>query len=152
MHGEDTAVHMLGYCYRYGHGVSRNLRKGFTLELEAAKKGVTEAQFSVGVCFSRGEGVSANFAKAFKWYLAAARKGHDEAAHNVACYYETGRGVRQNAKRATKWYASAKAIRSAAGSPTRKFKLSPAPKNGIVTPPVKTRVIQHRSSAILQGF
>jgi len=37
-HGDAMAFHVLGYSYRYGRGVPRNLKKGFTLELEAANK------------------------------------------------------------------------------------------------------------------
>ncbi len=62
-------------------------KKGFTLELEAAQKGIAEAQFSVGVCFSRGEGVRRDLEQAFSWYLKAAKKGHTDAAYNVGYFF-----------------------------------------------------------------
>jgi TPR repeat protein len=72
--------------------------------LEAAKKGVVEAQFSLGVCFSTGDGVTADLNQAFKWYLIAAKRGHKDAAHNIAYFYKTGRGVRINKAKAEFWY------------------------------------------------
>jgi TPR repeat protein len=71
--------------------------------MDAAKRGVLEAQFSVGVCFSRGEGIRRDPGLAFRWYLAAARRGHPDAAHNLALYYEKGNGTRRNERKAQYW-------------------------------------------------
>ena len=92
---------------RYGWGIAKNLKKGFELELRAAKQGELEAQFSVGVCLSRGEGITVDDKEAFHWYLRAAKRGHPDAAHNVAHFYEMGRGIRKNKRKAHLWYARA---------------------------------------------
>lgn len=102
---------MLGYSYRYGLGVPRNPRKGFALELKAAKKGVREAQFAVGFCLSRGVGVRADHEQAPEWSRKAARKGDEDAAHNVGYVYNSGRGTEKDAKKATYWYKRAEELR-----------------------------------------
>lgn len=109
--GDAEAMQSLGRCYRYGKGVNKDSKKGFTLQLQAANRGVIEAQFSVGVCFSRGEGVAADDNMALKWYLKAAKRGHDDAACNVALFYERGRGVRMNPKRAEFWKLRAEGLK-----------------------------------------
>src|SRR5260370_20074781 len=48
IHGDQTAVHVLGQCYRSGRGVPRNPQKGFSLELKAARNRVLQDQYSVG--------------------------------------------------------------------------------------------------------
>ena len=77
------------------------------MQLEAARRRVLEAQFSVGVCFSRGEGVRAEPRQAFQWFLRAAKRGHKDAAHNVGHLYENGKGVRKDEGRAEFWYKRA---------------------------------------------
>lgn len=86
--------------------------KGFLMELDAARKGDTEAQFSVGICFSKGQGTAVDPRQAFKWYLKAAKRGHDDAAYNVGYFYEKGRGVKANKRKAKFWYDRAESLKN----------------------------------------
>ena len=96
-------------AYRYGMGVRKNVKKGFALELHAAKMGEREAPVLLVERVSVGaKALLLTPKNASGRYLRAARRGHGDAAHNVAYFYETGRGVRQNKKKAEFWYARAK--------------------------------------------
>ena len=101
-------MYLLGQCYRYGRGLQKNPKKGFMLQLEAAKSAFWKYSSQSVFVLAEAEGVPVDPEQAFRWYLVAARRGHKDAAHNVAYFYETGRGVRRDKKRAEFWYSRAK--------------------------------------------
>lgn len=57
--------------------------------LEAAERGVVDAQFNLAVCFERGEGVARDPRKAVEWYARAADQGDVNAMLRAAALVQT---------------------------------------------------------------
>ena len=58
--------------------------------IEAAQKGVGEAQYNVGVCCYEGIGTHVDYEAAVEWWLKAAEKGVTPAYYNLGHCYENG--------------------------------------------------------------
>jgi TPR repeat protein len=78
----------LGYCYQYGKGVKKDLKKAIVYYKISAKENNSESQFSLGKCYQNGEGVKKNKKKTLKWFKKAAKQGHIDAQYNLAMFYE----------------------------------------------------------------
>ena len=102
--GHADSQNHIGYCYKYGLGVSKDLSEAVNWYKKAAKQGDEHAQNNLGNCYYKGEGVSKDFSKAVKWYKKAAEQGHEDAQYMLGvCYYE-GKGVSKDLPEAFKWY------------------------------------------------
>lgn len=97
----------VGYCYKNGFGVSKNVYKAVKWYEKAAKEGDMHAQHNLGNYYYNGEGVPIKWSEAFKWYNKAAEQGHKEAQYKLGNCYENGRGVSKNLSEAVKWYKKA---------------------------------------------
>ena len=75
--------------------------------LEAAEKGIPEAQYNLANLYYQGVGVQQSYTEALKWYHEAAELGLSEAQFNLALVYEKGEGTEQNHIEAIKWYTKA---------------------------------------------
>ena len=78
--GSDSAQFMLGECYYYGQGTSRNHKEAVKWYQKAANQGNRNAECSLGTCYEYGVGVPQNKDEARKWYERAAAKGDKDAA------------------------------------------------------------------------
>lgn len=97
----------LAEYYRNGIGVEQDLGKAFELNLKAAEKGNSSAQFRVAYSYSAGEGVAQDYSESFKWYMKLAEKNDAGAQNNIGAMYKNGQGVSQNYSEAFKWYKKA---------------------------------------------
>ncbi len=102
------AIHALATWYLFGVGVRRNFRKGFELELRAAKLGVSEAAFNVATSYETGKGVPRNARRGFEYYKRAARLGDRDALYEVGRCLYYGIGVPQDRALAERWFARAR--------------------------------------------
>ena len=57
----------LGYLYRNGIGVEKDLTKAFELNLKAANSGDSSAMFNVGKKYEMGIGIDKDTSKANYW-------------------------------------------------------------------------------------
>ncbi|CAG8770880.1 22991_t:CDS:2, partial [Racocetra persica] len=79
--GNIMAMHNLGLCYKFGHGVKIDTFQGFTLLKQAADKGVPNSSYELARCYEFGKGTVENFREALNWYQKATDDGkncHDE--------------------------------------------------------------------------
>ena len=79
-------------------------KAAFTLFMECAKRGDSEAQYCVGSLYEKGQGVSQSYAEAVKWYRKSAEQGFARAQFNLGLCYANGHGVTQSYSEAVKWY------------------------------------------------
>ena len=107
--GHVRAYMMVGICYEYGYGVSKDETEAVKYYRKAADLGLASGQEKMGVCYETGTGVKRNMTEAVKWYRKAALKGYSEAQYNLGWCYENGKGVAKNMAEANKWYKKAEA-------------------------------------------
>jgi TPR repeat protein len=82
--GVASAAYDLGWHYRKGQGVPKDLGKAMDYFKQAAKKGMMAAQYQLGELYQvGGEGLPKNLTKAIKYYQLAAEQGNFEALANV---------------------------------------------------------------------
>jgi hypothetical protein len=79
----------------------------FALYLNAARAGVSDAQFNVAVMYDSGRGTGHDAAQAALFYAFAATDGNARAAYNLGLLYESGDGVPRNLAVARAWYRKA---------------------------------------------
>lgn len=78
--GEILSLREQAKAYEHGEGVAKNPPKAADLYCQAARKGDSEAQFSLGWMYANGRGIERNDAHAAALFAMAARQGHDYAA------------------------------------------------------------------------
>ena len=73
-----------------GHGVARDERRSFTLNVKAAKGGHADAVLAMGWFYLNGVGVERDIEKAKRWYRESARRGEPRAMFSLGeiAYYE----------------------------------------------------------------
>jgi TPR repeat protein len=76
---EPLACHCLGYCYHSGIGVAENHEQAVACILNAARLGLSQAQFMLAQFYRDGFGVAQNLEQAEAWFKVAAEQGHEEA-------------------------------------------------------------------------
>ena len=83
-HGSVRAQFYLGWCYKYGEGVKKDLAKAVEWLRQAAERGYAPAQNSLGFCYEYGDGVEKDLKKAIEWYTKDAEQGDARAQNNLA--------------------------------------------------------------------
>ena len=102
--GHIPSQNHVGYCYKYGLGVSKDLSKAVNWYKIAAKQGDMHAQNNLGNCYYKGEGVAKDFSNALKWYKKAAEQGHEDSQYMLGICYYNGDGVSKDLSEAFKWF------------------------------------------------
>jgi TPR repeat protein len=74
----------LGWRYKYGEGVKKDLAKAVEWLRQAAEQGYAPAQNALGFCYEFGDGVEKDLKKAIEWYTKAAEQGDARAQNNLA--------------------------------------------------------------------
>ena len=97
----------MGYCYRYGNGVARDLVQAFTWFKKSAESGYSWSMGELGHCYYFGRGVAKNYSSALTWYRKGAEAGDAASQTGMGRLYEYGRGVDKNASQAFQWYKRA---------------------------------------------
>ena len=102
--GHIPSQNHVGYCYKYGLGVTKDLSKAVNWYKIAAKQGDMHAQNNLGNCYYKGEGVAKDFSNALKWYKKAAEQGHEDSQYMLGICYYNGEGVSKDLSEAVKWF------------------------------------------------
>ena len=102
--GHMPSQNHVGYCYKYGLGVTKDLSKAVNWYKIAAKQGDMHAQNNLGNCYYKGEGVAKDFSNALKWYKKAAEQGHEDSQYMLGICYYNGEGVSKDLSEAFKWF------------------------------------------------
>ena len=97
----------MGYCYRFGYGVSRDYVQAFTWFKKSAEGGYAWAMGELGHCYYYGRGVPKNYSSALTWYRRGAEGGDAASQTGMGHLYEFGRGVERSAAKAFQWYKKA---------------------------------------------
>jgi len=109
-HAEDEilvlAQHALGYKYKNGEGITKDVPEAVQLFRLSADQGYEESQHILGCMYYEGEkeGVIQNFQEAVKWFKLAANQGNVTSQCFLgAIYYDGDEGLPQDFKKAFKW-------------------------------------------------
>ena len=82
--GSLRAQFYLGWCYKYGEGVKKDIAKAVEWLTKAAEQSYAPAQNALGFCYEYGDGVEKDLKKAIEWYTKAAEQGDARAQSNLA--------------------------------------------------------------------
>ena len=95
---------MLGSCYEYGNGVTKDATEAVKWYRKAAEKDSKTAQMLLGFCYKNGEGVATNEVEAIRWFRKAAEHGDQSGQYMLGFCYQYGKGVQSNYVEAHKWF------------------------------------------------
>lgn len=101
--GNVAAIVALARMYERGEGVTKNLKKSFELNKEAALEGHRVAQYRLGRAYRYGDGTLEDYEKAFHWFSKAADQGSVDAMSSLSLYYYEKHGIEPNRKLRAKW-------------------------------------------------
>ena len=104
------AAYRLGIIYEEGQGIIHDDSKSFVYYLEAAQKGIVDAQYKVATFFENGRGTDTDRRKARGWYIKAAMGGNPKAQMYLGEMYEDGfleENIKPNIDAAFSWYLRA---------------------------------------------
>lgn len=101
---DTVAVHSLGYCYEYGHGVEANPQKAFECYVRAYTLGYGFSAYNISLCYYFGTGVEQSYEKSFEWCKKAVDKGVKKAYASLAYAYHKGEGTVKNLPLAIQYY------------------------------------------------
>ncbi|MBP5533488.1 MAG: SEL1-like repeat protein, partial [Lachnospiraceae bacterium] len=104
------AAYRLGLIYEEGQGIIHDDSKSFVYYLEAAQKGIVDAQYRVAVFYENGRGTDTDRRKARTWYIKAAMGGNPKAQLYLGEMYEDGfleENIKPNIDAAFSWYVRA---------------------------------------------
>lgn len=87
--GHVAAQRYVGYCYWYGEGTEKNIRKALIWFYKAAQNGDVEAMHKCALLFDEKE----QNEDAVRYYAKAAEKGNVSALYGLALHYYYGQGV-----------------------------------------------------------
>lgn len=95
---------MLGNCYEFGNGVTRDVNEAVKWYRKAAEQGHKPAQIFLGFCYKNGEGVATNEVEAVQWFRKAGERGDRLGQYMLGFCYQYGKGVPSNSVEALKWF------------------------------------------------
>jgi len=104
--GDKYAQTYLGWMYRNGHGMNKNLSLSVKWFRKAAEQGHADAQRYMGIVYFQGQGVDENYSSAMEWYRKAAEQGHAGAQTDLGLY-QCGSDADQNYSLELEWYRKA---------------------------------------------
>lgn len=102
--GDSRAILSMGYCYEDGIGVRKSKLKAFEFYHQAAKLGLSDAQWNLALCYEDGFGCKKDLKQAFKWYKKAALLGDAESMNSVGYCYKYGLGTKTNYAKAIDYF------------------------------------------------
>lgn len=105
---------MVAFYYLNGWGgMAKNCELGFTLLLDAANNGASDAFMDVARCYENGIGVDADKAQAYQYWSFAADMNLVEAMDRISVYYREGwGGLDVDQAAADTWEAKATLLRN----------------------------------------
>lgn len=90
---DKVALASLGWMYREGRAIERDLTNALLCYRKAADQGYAPAQNGLGWMYEDGLGVEQDYTKAFSWYLKAAYQGNRTAQMNLRRLHLKAPGV-----------------------------------------------------------
>ncbi|MDE5868423.1 MAG: sel1 repeat family protein [Anaeroplasmataceae bacterium] len=94
------ALTRLGWCYRYGRIVEKNVTKGMEYYQKAAELGFSLAQLRMGDFYTEKK----DYEQAFDWYLRSAENGENVAQNSLGVCYYFGLGTKEDYEKAASWF------------------------------------------------
>ena len=123
----------LGYKYRMGIGIKKNINKGnnlykkvFPFLKKEADQGDVGAKYLVASEYVQGNFMRVNFQQAYQYYTSSAEEGHSYAQYYLGVMYNLGDGVDKNINKALHWYKKSAEL----GNPAALEKLGYIYENG----------------------
>ena len=77
--GHVPAAAALGYMYKHGLGVGKNLPESLKQYLKAAQQDDEDAAYELGISYAFGHGAPIDYIEAYAWFLIAGRGASTEA-------------------------------------------------------------------------
>ena len=105
--GNTDGQYYLGWRYKEGRGVQKDLNQAFYWFMKAAEQGHFQAQNEVGICYGKGHGVAKSDSNAVNWYYRSAMQGYSWGEYNLGYNYINGKGVSKDSKKGVEWYIKA---------------------------------------------
>ena len=97
------ALCKLGYTYRMGDGVAKDIDKAMQWYRKSADLGSALGEYQVATMYYAGEGVPQDYAKAAEWFQKAADQSELGAGESIGLMYANGYGLpKDDAKAASK--------------------------------------------------
>ncbi|MFH4567256.1 tetratricopeptide repeat protein [Vibrio alginolyticus] len=95
----------VGVMYLAGKDIEQSDEKAFTWLMNAANKGVAQAQYNIGNYYLEGIYLEQDYEKAFSWFRKAALQGDPYAQYNLGLMYIEGLYAKQNLPEGYAWWA-----------------------------------------------
>lgn len=105
--GHPRSMNMLGLCYEYGKGVSKDEVEANKWYLKAAEAGEAMAMTNLGINYATGIGTTQDASEAVRWFRQAADAGDARGMWNLGLAYSMGAGFPKDEIEAAKWYRRA---------------------------------------------
>ena len=102
--GEKNCQSHIGWAYKMGLGVSKNVSLSVEYLKKCASKEQPYCEEMLGDSYRRGIGVEVNYQEAFRLFNAAAQKGNIWANNSLGDMYRLGQGVPKDLKEAVRNY------------------------------------------------
>ncbi|MBI5685535.1 MAG: sel1 repeat family protein [Verrucomicrobia bacterium] len=96
---------MLGSCFEYGNGVTKDPAEAVKWYRKAADQGYKVAQILLAFCYKNGEGVATNEVEAVKWFRKAGEQGDQLGQYMMGFCSQYGKGAASNLVEAHKWFS-----------------------------------------------
>lgn len=105
--GEMHCQANLGYLYKNGLGVPKDLPKSVDYLKRCAAQGQRNCEQMLGDSYRNGHGVEVNYAEALRLFKSSASKGNLAAINGLGNLYRDGQGVTRDPVEAAKYYRQA---------------------------------------------
>ena len=106
--GNAEALFKVGYMYRWGMGLTRDMNESAKWFEKAAALGQADAMLELGINYRfMGLGTGYDPAKSYEWLTKAADAGIVEAEYELGVNYAIGIGVQKDEANAAYWYRKA---------------------------------------------
>jgi len=102
--GEMHCQANLGYLYKNGFGVVRDLPRSIEYLKKCAAQGQLNCEEMLGDSYRSGQGVEVNYAEALRLFLSSSSKGNLWAYNNLGNLYLNGQGVKRDPAEAARNY------------------------------------------------
>ena len=102
--GEMHCQANLGYLYKNGFGVARDLPKSIEYLKKCASQGQLNCEEMLGDSYRNGQGIEINYPEALRLFLSSSSKGNLWAYNNLGNLYLNGQGVKRDPSEAARNY------------------------------------------------
>ena len=102
--GDKNCQSVLGYLYRFGLGVEKDLVVAADWYGRSAHQGNIQAQEALGTLYRLGQGVRVDYLESYRLLKLAADKGNASAMNGLGNLYRLGQGMAPDAKQAFAYY------------------------------------------------